>query len=148
MYSMEGPAALQVPEPCCEPEICSPDRPARLAVGGSADEVDVVIRAANSAADGRMVSCDTCGTRFVAAGPTAYSSDRPPGNPLCDACVFDHDVQLAMVLAAVSVLRAFGSAEPSEADAQAALDLLSFARIYEAFAEKHGPRREPSLPAS
>lgn len=105
------------------------------------DELDVVIRADDSA--GREVRCSACGETFAGGGPTAYADRRP----LCDRCVFDHDAQLAMVLAAVSVLRAFAASEPSAADQQAALDLLRFARLYETFAAKHGgARREPQLP--
>ncbi|MDA8016480.1 MAG: hypothetical protein MPN21_03440 [Thermoanaerobaculia bacterium] len=93
--------------------------------------------------DVQPVCCDSCGTAFASGGPMAFASDRP----LCDRCVFDRDAQLAMVLAAVSVLRAFGSAKTSDLDAQAALDLLRFARLYETFAGRHGSRREPELPA-
>lgn len=85
---------------------------------------------------------DICGEPFSATGPTAYAGDAP----LCDRCVFQHDAQLAMVLAAVSVLRVYGANEPSVADSEAALDLLSFARLYDAFAASHGPRREPERP--
>lgn len=106
----------------------------------AADELDVVIRVDDSA--GLEVRCSACGESFVGGGPTAFADRRP----LCDRCVFDHDAQLAMVLAAVSVLRAFAAPQPSEADRQAALDLLRFARLYDAFAAKHGTRREPQLP--
>lgn len=136
MYSMEGPITIRMAE-----TNGSPDLPAHLATSSATDEAKVVIRAADGS---RTVSCDACRTVFLAAGPTAYADDRP----LCDACVFEHDAQLAMVLAAVSVLRAFGASEPSTADMQSAVDLLGFARIYETFAAKHGPRREPRLPSS
>lgn len=130
-HVMEAPAVFQRIETQLEGDV-----PLHLLPGVGTSESDVVIRAPQQAS---TVRCDSCKSRFVAGGPTAYASDEP----LCDVCVFEHDAQLAMVLAAVSVLRAFGSGEPTEADAQAALDLLGFARLYETFADRYGPRREP-----
>ena len=128
------PAMMPRLETCFEPDL-----PTLLANGVVAGETDVAIRASPEA---RTVRCDSCGSTFVASGPVAYADDEP----LCDVCVFEHDAQLAMVLAAVSVLRAHGSGEPSAVDAQAALDLLGFARLYETFAGRYGPRREPQHP--
>ena len=139
MAPMESPT-METPVPFQQIEARRVgDVPLHLRPAVGADEVDVVIRAPQEAA---TVRCDRCGTRFDAGGPTAYAGHQP----LCDVCVFEYDAQLAMVLAAVSVLRAFGSGEPNEAEAQAALDLLRFARLYETFAERYGPRREPQLP--
>ena len=137
-----APMEARILEPDMIPraETCfEPDLPTLLANGVALGETDVAIRAAPAA---RRVRCVSCGAAFVASGPTAYADDEP----LCDVCVFEHDAQLAMVLAAVSVLRAFGSGEPSQDDAQAALDLLGFARLYETFADRYGPRREPQHP--
>jgi hypothetical protein len=134
MYSTEAPMAIRLPDPSCAPHL--PTRVATLPADG---EKEVVIRAAQAS---EPVRCDSCRSLFLSAGPTAYADDAP----LCDRCVFEHDAQLAMVLAAVSVLRAFGSEAPSPADQQAALDLLGFARLYETFAAQHGPRREPEMP--
>lgn len=134
MYSTEAPMAIRLTDPRCVPEI-----PAHRATTAANGEKEVVIRAANAE---RPVRCDVCGKKFSATGPTAFADDEP----LCDLCVFEHDAQLAMVLAALSVLRAFGSDDPSPADREAALDLLAFARLYDAFAANYGPRREPHLP--
>lgn len=134
MYSTEAPLAIRLPDPSLAPHL-----PARLATLLATREKEVVIRVAEMT---EPVRCDSCRTQFLAAGPTAFANDAP----LCDRCVFEHDAQLAMVLAAVSVLRAFGVVDPSELDQQAALDLLGFARLYETFAVQHGPRREPELP--
>lgn len=132
--ALEGPATLEGLDVCC-----APDMPTRWVTTAAADETEVVIRAEWGS---RRVRCCRCDAGFDAAGPTAFADDRP----LCDACVFEFDAQLAMVLAAVSVLRAFGSGQPTEGEAQVALDLLAFSRLYETFAAKHGPRREPQLP--
>lgn len=85
----------------------------------------------------RRVRCEVCDDGFLAAGPTGFSERRP----VCDRCLFDLSPQLGMVLALVSVTRSFGQL-PRRAGERAADELVAFSRVYEAFAAKHGPRRE------
>lgn len=90
----------------------------------------------------KPAACDECSGEFVAAGPTGYRADRP----LCDRCVFELSPQLGMVLALISATRSFGQLSRRAGDA-AAGELVAFARVYETFVAKHGPRRDSVLPA-
>lgn len=87
------------------------------------------------------VACDECSCEFSATGPTGYRGDQP----VCDRCLFDLAPQLGMVLVLVSITRSFGQLSRRAGDA-AAGELVTFARVYETFAAKHGPRREAPLP--
>ncbi len=74
------------------------------------------------------------------AGPVGHFDDQP----ICDLCLLEGSHELAMVLALVAVVRAYGSVEvASDAERREALDELgAFARVYEHFAAKSGsPRR-------
>ena len=85
------------------------------------------------------VECGSCGTRFLAAGPTGYADD----DPICDLCMLVASEELGMVLALVAVVRAF-AAPPYEKSKHywAALgEVGAFGRIYERVAARSGPPR-------
>ncbi len=82
--------------------------------------------------------CALC-LESTGAGPVGYRDE----DPICDRCLLDHCVELGMVIALVSLTREYGALEPeSEEEWRAALaELGAFARIYERFALRSGPRR-------
>lgn len=51
------------------------------------------------------VRCARCGTRFRAAGPTGHADELP----ICDLCLLECEEELGMVLALISVVRAYAS---------------------------------------
>ncbi len=89
--------------------------------------------------------CGRCRTRFSAAGPTGFAEDLP----ICDLCLLEGSSELGMVLALVAVVRAFGTARPSNHQdySEALTELGAFARIYDRFASKSGPARVFRIPS-
>lgn len=84
--------------------------------------------------------CVRCGARFRAAGPTGHAD----GEPICDLCLLECEEELGMVLALVSVVRAYASSlYGSPEEHWAALEEVgAFARIYERVAAaRSGPGR-------
>ncbi len=83
--------------------------------------------------------CAACGDQDTGGGPVGHRGERP----LCDRCLLEASPPLGMVMALIAVTRACGAmAAPASGDWQAALRQLGiFARVYECFAAKSGPRR-------
>ena len=91
------------------------------------------------AAPGRQVSCASCGRSFAGYSPVGCSDDEP----VCDLCLLEGDNELGMVLALVSVVRAYATVAGAVAETrlEPLLELDLFARVYERFAAKIGPPR-------
>ena len=83
--------------------------------------------------------CRLCSRRFIVAGPTGHRGDEP----ICDLCMLGHDKQLGMVLALIAVTRSYGRGWPLDEleENNARLELMAFARIYEAQAARFAPAR-------
>ena len=67
---------------------------------------------------------------------------------VCDLCLVEGSHELGMVLAVVSVVRAYANvaADSPEHHPDALRELGAFARIYESFAVKSGPMRLFRIP--
>ncbi len=92
----------------------------------------------------RKVSCAACGRRFAGSGPVGCRD----GAPICDLCLFEGDAELGMVVALISVARAYASVAgrfPGQL-LDPLLELGSFARLYERFAATIGPPRLFAIP--
>lgn len=94
--------------------------------------------------DGEELRCASCGRRASGAGPVGYRDEET----VCDLCLFEGNATLGMVLALISVIRAYAALS-----SRAPRDLLdalgevdTFARIYECFAAKTSPLRVFRLP--
>lgn len=90
------------------------------------------------------VSCAACGHRSTGCGPVGYRDDEP----ICDLCLLEGSTVLGMVLALISVTRAFAaisSKSPGEW-LDPLRELGAFARVYECFAAKIGPSRLFRIP--
>ncbi|MEM9557682.1 MAG: hypothetical protein AAGC60_25715 [Acidobacteriota bacterium] len=111
-----------------------PVSPANAAA--SADELSIRI-----ARPTRRSRCALCRRRVVAAGPIGHAGSRP----VCDRCLLDHDPQLGMAMAMISVARAYGSSRPHSLpdEERARAELLAFARLYDQFVARFGPARPP-----
>jgi hypothetical protein len=130
---MECRAALQMPiapEPEFRPSL--PTAAPRLALASSRFSIRVPPKPA-------IVDCELCAKAFAAKGPTGYYDERP----VCDACLLEQETQLGMLMALAIFTRAYaGLAETAgDAAAEAATEMLAFARIYELFAARFGPAR-------
>lgn len=90
------------------------------------------------------VECPHSRKTFWAVGPTAYENDQP----ISDLAMLDGCRELGMLLALAAVTRAFGavSLAAPEVGREALYQLAAFARVYETFAAKSGPRRPFDLP--
>lgn len=87
--------------------------------------------------------CAVCDRPFLAAGPTGHLGRRP----VCDRCFLEVDLQLGMVLAMISVVRAYGAvgaASPWQEE-RAEGELLASARLYERIASRWARARKPLL---
>jgi hypothetical protein len=86
-----------------------------------------------------IVSCELCSKPFSAQGPTGYYDDRP----ICDACLLEQENQLGMLMALAIFTRSYARLAATEgvAAAEAAVEMLAFARIYELFAARFCPAR-------
>ena len=91
------------------------------------------------AGGGPAVSCVACGRRFDGRSPSGYRDDAP----ICDSCLLQADAELGMVLAVISINRAYAtlSAQGSGEWLDPLLELGAFARVYEIFAKRTGPPR-------
>ncbi len=85
------------------------------------------------------IECGSCGTRFLAAGPTGHADE----DPICDLCLLVASEGLGMVLGLVAVVRAFAAPpyEKSEDYWDALAEVGAFGRIYERVAARSGPPR-------
>ncbi|MEO1369292.1 MAG: hypothetical protein AAFX50_19105 [Acidobacteriota bacterium] len=85
------------------------------------------------------VCCPICTSSFVAAGPTGHLDDRP----ICDLCLLERETQLGLVLALVAVTRSYGGGWPQDEleEEHARIELMAFARIYDAKASRFAPAR-------
>ena len=82
--------------------------------------------------------CVACSKQETGAGPVGYIDD----DPVCDLCLLEGNHELGMVLAVISVVRAYASVKGSPEEWQSALEELgAFARVYDRFAAKSGPAR-------
>lgn len=86
-----------------------------------------------------IVACELCSTPFSAHGPTGYYEERP----ICDRCLLEQDYQLGMLLVLSIFIRNSSelAAEPNPTGAEARIEMLAFARIYELFSARYGPPR-------
>jgi hypothetical protein len=96
------------------------------------------------AGEGRLTSCANCGRRVMCTGPTGHRD----GEVVCDWCLVEGSHELGMVLAVVSVVRAYAgvAADSPKHHMEALHELGAFARIYETFAAKSGPARIFRIP--
>jgi len=86
-----------------------------------------------------IVSCAICSKAFSAHGPTGFCEEQP----ICDRCLLEQENQLGMLLALSIFTRAYAVLADREERiaSEAAVEMLSFARIYELFAARFGPAR-------
>ena len=86
-----------------------------------------------------IVSCAICTKPFSAHGPTGFCEEQP----ICDRCLLEQENQLGMLLAVSFFTRAYAVLADREERiaSEAAVEMLSFARIYELFAARFGPAR-------
>lgn len=126
-------SALQMPI-APEPEIRAsvPATATRLVLGSCLFSIRVPPQSA-------IVNCELCAKPFSAQGPTGYYDDRP----ICDACLLEQENQLGMLMALAIFTRSYArlAATEGEAAAEAAVEMLAFARIYELFAARFCPAR-------
>lgn len=126
-------SALQMPI-APEPEVRSglPVAATSLVLGSCLFSIRVPPRSA-------IVNCELCSKPFSAQGPTGYYDERP----VCDACLLEQENQLGMLMALAIFTREYArlAAMEGEAAAEAATEMLAFARIYELFAARFGPSR-------
>ncbi len=96
------------------------------------------------AAAGGSFSCAACGRRSTGTSPVGYRDEKP----ICDPCLIESDIDLGMVLALVSVIRACALAHADTPGDQLEVlrELGTFARVYECFAAKKGPVRIFRIP--
>ncbi len=82
--------------------------------------------------------CALC-LEATGTGPVGYLDKKP----VCDMCLLLNCQGLGMVLALVAVTREYGAFEPeSEAEWKGAMAQLgAFARVFERFSVRFGPRR-------
>lgn len=82
--------------------------------------------------------CTNCGKQQTGSGPVGFCDD----DPICDLCLLQGTSALGMVLAVISVIRAYANARGTAEEWQAALEEVgAFARIYERIAIKTSPPR-------
>ncbi len=83
--------------------------------------------------------CTACGKQETGTGPVGYLD----GEPICDLCLLKRTTDLGLILALVSVIRAYASmgAGTSEAHQEALAELGAFARIFHRIASKSWPAR-------
>ncbi len=88
-------------------------------------------------------TCAIC-DQATGAGPVGYQND----DPVCDRCLLDACGDLGLVLALVSVTRAFGAIPLKHADAgrEGVEQLAAFARVFEHVMAKKAKRRGLELP--
>ncbi len=134
--------ALGTPAPSPTLEEADP-RPSPKALSGTvkAEEPLYSIRGAESPG-----TCAACGKQETGTGPVGYFDEEP----VCDLCLLEHTTDLGMILALVSVVRAFGSLGTGtpEEHQEALEELGAFARIYHRIASKSWPVRLFPLPDS
>ncbi len=104
--------------------------------GLSLEQVEYSIRVPE---DPGEAECSRCGDPFPAAGPTGYANN----DPICDLCLLECEEKLGMVLALVSVARAFAVSRSEAAGEhwEALEELGVFTRVYELVATRSGPPR-------
>jgi hypothetical protein len=86
------------------------------------------------------VGCARCDALFRAAGPTGHLDEQP----ICDLCLLECEKELGMVLALVSVVRAYASMHFGSAKEhwEALEEVGAFAHIFEQVATaRSGPGR-------
>ena len=87
--------------------------------------------------------CAACCKQETGAGPVGYRNDEP----VCDLCLLQSTHELGMVLAVISVVRAYANVRGDSEEWQRALEELgAFARVYERFAAESGPARIFRIP--
>ena len=89
-------------------------------------------------------TCAACGKQETGAGPVGYLDDEP----ICDLCLLEGSADLGLILALISVVRAFAAAGGTPEDQYYALrELGAFAKIYHLVASKSWPARIFRLPS-
>ncbi len=117
-----------------QPEADPTPLPAALPRSTKTDDPLYTIRIA----DNPGTTCATCGKQETGSGPVGFLDDEP----VCDLCLLEGSPELGMVLALISVVRAYANMNGTPEERQAALEELgAFARIYDRFAAKTGPAR-------
>ncbi len=92
----------------------------------------------------RSRTCAACGKDFTGGGPLGHRGE----DPVCDLCLFEGSSDLGMVMALISVTRAFATiyARVTGAWIEPLRELGTFARVYELVAAKSWPRRSFDVP--
>ncbi len=106
----------------------------------SASEPACSIRAAAAG----PTACAACGHEFAGGAPLGLRDEEP----LCDLCLLEASPQLGLMLALVSVARAYAVAcgKGRKQNPEALEELGFFARVYERIAAKSGPMRRFRVP--
>lgn len=86
-----------------------------------------------------IARCELCSKIFPAQGPTGFYEDWP----ICDRCLLENENQLGMVMALTLFTRTYArlAGEDGAMSADAATEMLAFAKVYELFADAFGPPR-------
>ncbi len=117
-----------------QPEVDQRPHPAALARSTKADEPLYTIRIVANPG----TQCAACGKQETGCGPVGFLDDAA----ICDLCLLEGSDELGMVLALISVVRAYANVRGTAEEWQSALEELgAFARIYDRFAAKTGPAR-------
>ncbi len=87
-------------------------------------------------------TCAVCRKHNTGIGPVGYSGEEP----ICDLCLLGESTDLGMIIAMVSVTRAYGSIKTDGPDALNELGF--FARLFHQIASKSWPVRFFPLPDS
>ncbi len=87
--------------------------------------------------------CAACGRQEIGAGPVGYLDDEP----ICELCLLERSTDLGMMVATITVVRAYAGTVGTAQDQQEALNELGvFARIYHRVASKSWPARIFRIP--
>ncbi len=93
--------------------------------------------------DSPGTQCAACGKQETGAGPVGYLDDEP----ICDLCLLERSTDLGLMVAMVSVARAYAEATGTARQHDEALEELgTFARIYHRVASKSWPARIFRIP--
>ncbi len=134
----ETTLAGQTPPP---PEADSTPTSGEFAEWTVGDDSSYSIRLAKSPG-----TCAVCRDQDTGIGPVGYLDE----SPICDLCLLERSTDLGMIIALVSVVRAFATIRSDGSrDYQEALkELRFFARLFHQIASKSWPARLFRLPNS
>ncbi|MCP3960395.1 MAG: hypothetical protein GY719_21330 [bacterium] len=128
--------AGDVPQPPKADQSPLPEAPPRTT---EADEPLYSIRVAENPG----TTCAACGKQETGTGPVGFLDDEAS----CDLCLLERSADLGLILALISVVRAYpGAGGTPEASQDALAELGAFSRSYHHVASKSWPARMFRIP--